>query len=330
MDFNINLFTSPYDQYHIGPNLVPYTSNIGYSDIIKENNAEGYRNKIENFDNPNNLNVLNSSTNLNNSSNINNSSNLNNSSNINNMKSNFIEQLNKSRLDNNRLLTSSDIINPTQMSNLNIINNQPSYGFNRSVGQWLPDYNLEDQIKKENNRNKKEYVDGNHITNANFGNYSRSKYHFPFILSDAERILNLNSDGLAKSLNATTNELNYGYGKASGSTDVVATHPITKNGAILSNGTKEGLINCQCDSCMNNCQCDSCMNNYQCDSCKKKRKEKFEIENINKKLIELFNNNNFLWFMIVILLFICICQYNDNKKIINELINIKKNNTPKL
>jgi len=286
MDFNINLFTSPYDQYHIGPNLVPYTTKVSH---FNKNNVEG-------FDNFNNLNNLNN---------------------------NFIEKLNNSRMDNQRLLYSSEIVSPDQMSHLNVINNQPSYGYNRNVGQWLPDYNLEDQIKKEINMNKKEHINGEHITNANFGNYPKNIYHFPYSLNAAERILNLNSDGLSKSLNATPYEMNYGVGYASGTTDVNATHPIIK-GAVLNNGTSEYFRLNKID---NSEICSDCLNkNYKLKNCKnclnKQRgvREGFE----NEKIINLLNNNHFLWLLIVILIFICMCQYNDNKKIINELFNMKK------
>lgn len=278
MDFNINLFSSPYDQYHIGPNLVPYTTNL----------SELNNNKIEGFSNENNANL------------------------------NFINKLNNSRMDNQRLIYSSDIINPNQISNLTTINNQPSYGFNRQVGQWLPEYNLEDQIRKEINRNKNEYVDGDHITNSNFGNYPRNIYHFPYDLKSSERILNLNSDGLAKSLRANQHDMNYGLNYASGSTDVNSTHPIIKNGSILSNGIIEEpyLHNLNHKKCVN-CQ----HKQHEQNIWNKNQKEGFENQ---KEGFELLNNNHFLWILIIILIFICLCQYEDNKKIITELFKIKR------
>ena len=288
MDFNINLFTSPYDQYHIGPNLVPYTTNL-----------PNVNNNLEGFSGENNL--------------------------------SFIDKLNNSRMDNQRLVYSSEIVNPNQVSHLTVLNNQPSYGFNRQVGQWLPDYNLEDQTRKEINRNKKEYVSGDHITNSNFGNYPRNIYHFPFNYNSAERILNLNSDGLSKALlKANQHDMNYGLGYASGSTDVNATHPILKNGTILSNGiienpylnNKQSNYNYNLDKIDKNCNnchdknCIECQNNQL-----KNQKEGFKNQ---KNITELLNNNHFLWILIIILIFICLCQYNDNKKIVTELFKLNQ------
>jgi hypothetical protein len=339
MDFNINLFTSPYDQYHIGPNIVPYTTNMGYeNDHVNQkqnydnmNMYQGYnQNKIEGMSDPN---ILHKPTALEHEFLSINSNRMNDLKKINRFdkqnRNKFLEDMNKARLDNNKLLYSSEIINPEQISNLTMINNQPSYGFNRDVGKWLPDHNLQNQLHKEINRNKRELVDGMHITNANFGDYPRNIYHFPFMLNDAERILNLNSDGFSSALNANRNEMNYGYGPASGSTNVNINDPINTGGIVLSNiQRKEGFNN----RCGNKCNCRN-INNY---------KQGFEAEhnndnnvsntdttsnnsnNVDKKINELFNNNHFLWVLLVILLFICMCQYNTNKKLLNEIVLFKK------
>ena len=178
MDFNINLFTSPYDQYHIGPNIVPYTTNMGYeNDYVNQkqgynnmnmhqgynnmNMHQGYeQNKIEGMTDPN---ILYKPTALERELLSINSNRMNDLKKIykfdEQKRSKFLEDMNKSRLDNNKLLYSSEIINPEQISNLTMINNQPSYGFNRDVGKWLPDYNLQNQLHKEINRNKRELVD---------------------------------------------------------------------------------------------------------------------------------------------------------------------------
>lgn len=332
MDFNINLFTSPYDQYHIGPNIVPYTTNMGYeNDYVSQ--KQGYHN----------MNVNRSHRNVNTDRSYHKREGMVDTNTLDHLKNiynsdehkynKFLEDMNRSRLDNNRLLYSSEIINPEQISNLTMINNQPSYGFNRDVGKWLPEYNLQNQLNKEVNRNKRELVDGMHITNANFGDYPRNIYHFPFILNDTERILNLNSDGFSNALNANRKEMNYGYGHASGSTDVNISKPIHTGGIVLSNIQRKEGFNGEYSSkcrCCNKCKCKD-TNNF---------KQGFEEEHnndnntmpinsnsntsIDKKIIELFSNNHFLWLFIIILLFICMCQYSDNKKILNELILLKK------
>lgn len=349
MDFNLNSFTSPTDQYHVNPYYMPYVIN---GELVRpdgsttnrfdttnrfnstDQSAEGFKSNYSLYGIPGTAGMLKTPGILgmrNNNrregmtvgaaqflGNINEA-----------LKSSWqgepttqiprheytsdYNYLGLNTKDNS--LASLNLVSPTYSSDLAILNNSPNYANDRTVGRFIPDYSLNQQIMQEINRINSGAVTQPRLSNANF-NPVENKYVFAFSEPEAQRILYYNSGGRAKGLEATPLELAYGVGKGSAQTNFQGSMPFIdgdeyRGGKLPPQFKKklEGFSNQQNTANLNE-------QNNQASNQADNRAD-------NQSPKKIFSDN-LLLFLVIILSFICYLQCSKIERVLNK---VETNNT---
>jgi hypothetical protein len=213
---DVNAFTSPMDQYHVQPNYMPFTINLGGLPANAASNMESFADKPWRSKGRSREGMTSEAA-------------------------DYLTRMNTAMNSNNSIKSTPYIMDPQSVSDLEYKNRDLSGAQHRFVGQYLPEDALADQIRREINRIEFQSAEAPRTRNVGFDHEYGDRFPSTVPYKDAMRDLYYNSDGRSSGLSASFSEMAYGFGRGKIPTSYEAYHKFSDGSDGRPAGSIEGL-----------------------------------------------------------------------------------------
>ena len=213
---DVNAFTSPMDQYHVQPNYMPFTINLGGLPTNAASNVESFADKPWRSKGRSREGMTSEAA-------------------------DYLTRMNTAMNSNNSIKSTPYIMDPQSVSDLEYKKHDLSGAQHRFVGQYLPEDALADQIRREINRIEFQNAEAPRTRNVGFDHEYGDRFPSTVPYKDAMRDLYYNSDGRSSGLAASFSEMAYGFGRGKIPTSYEAYHKFSDGSDGRPAGSIEGF-----------------------------------------------------------------------------------------